>query len=133
MDSSQSIAEETQKLAYTRTVLAQERTLMAWVRTSLALISFGFTIAKLFSDLSKMDMIPRDSGSTSKDLGSALIAIGTVSLIIAVLQHLSIMKLLDHDDLKKKFPLTVAVAVLVSFIGLVMIANIIFKFGILGV
>ena len=39
------------RLAYERTYLAHERTLMAWVRTALALISFGFTIAKVFEYL----------------------------------------------------------------------------------
>jgi putative membrane protein len=39
------------RLAYERTYLAHERTLMGWVRTAIALISFGFTIAKVFEYL----------------------------------------------------------------------------------
>jgi putative membrane protein len=36
------------RLAYERTYLVYERTLMGWVRTAISLISFGFTIAKVF-------------------------------------------------------------------------------------
>jgi len=43
------------RLAYERTYLAHERTLMGWVRTAISLISFGFTIAKLFEYLRKKE------------------------------------------------------------------------------
>src|SRR5262249_44626832 len=39
------------RLAYEGTYLAHERTLMGWVRTAISLISFGFTIAKVFEYL----------------------------------------------------------------------------------
>ena len=39
------------QLALERNRLAYERTMLAWVRTSIALISFGFTVYKLFQYL----------------------------------------------------------------------------------
>jgi len=51
LDTSTRLAYERTYLAYERTYLAHERTLMGWVRTAISLISFGFTIAKVFEYL----------------------------------------------------------------------------------
>ena len=47
------LADERTDLAVARTMLALDRTLMAWVRTATSLISFGFTIYKVFQQLAQ--------------------------------------------------------------------------------
>lgn len=74
------------RLSFERTFLAHERTQQAWVRTALTLISFGFTIAKLFEHLRET----RGVHATRLDprtVGIMMICIGLVALILAGLQH----------------------------------------------
>jgi putative membrane protein len=74
------------QLAYERTYLAHERTQMAWIRTALVLISFGFTIAKVF------EMLHAKSGGytptlTPHAIGVLMIGIGLLALGISTIQH----------------------------------------------
>ena len=74
------------RLAYERTYLAHERTLMGWVRTALALISFGFTIAKVFEYLREKEGA-RATLLTPRTVGIIMIATGLVALALATIQH----------------------------------------------
>ena len=74
------------RLAYERNYLAHERTLMAWVRTALALISFGFTIAKVFEYLREKEGA-RATLLRPRTVGIIMIAIGLVALALATIQH----------------------------------------------
>jgi len=67
------------QLAYERTYLAHERTLMGWVRTAISLISFGFTIAKVFELLREK----HGEGATllgPRAIGIVMIGMGLVAL-----------------------------------------------------
>src|SRR5277367_1926351 len=81
------------KLAYERTFLAHERTQMAWVRTSLSLISFGFTISKVFQYLhsQKGEAAPVLG---ARGVGELMIILGIVGLLLATMQHRKALKLL---------------------------------------
>jgi putative membrane protein len=73
------------QLAYERTYLAHERTLMGWVRTAISLISFGFTIAKVF------ELLREKHGEEATLLGPRAIGIimigtGLVALALATMQ-----------------------------------------------
>ena len=74
------------RLAYERTYLAHERTLMGWVRTAIALISFGFTIAKIFEYLREKEG-PRATLLGPRVVGIIMIAMGLVALALATMQH----------------------------------------------
>ena len=72
------------RLAYQRTFLAQENNQMAWVRTTLALISFGFTIAKVF------EVARGGHGAqvhASRIIGDVMIVVGLAILILTDVQH----------------------------------------------
>lgn len=74
------------RLAYMRTFQAYERTQMAWIRTALSLITFGFSISKVFELLQKgrTDAAPIFGTQT---VGVVMIAMGVVSLTLYTLQH----------------------------------------------
>ncbi|WP_321790131.1 DUF202 domain-containing protein, partial [Paraburkholderia sp. J94] len=78
-------------LAIERTFLAAERTLMAWLRTALSMISFGFTLAKFFEYVEGQRGTPivgRFGATWSpRMVGTAMVVIGTVALLVAVVQH----------------------------------------------
>jgi putative membrane protein len=90
-DSSGALAETTEvrdlrePAALVRTALSSEQTLMSWVRTSLSLSTFGFSIAKFFQYLaSQTDAQVSDS---PRRLGLALICLGVVVLVTALVEH----------------------------------------------
>src|SRR5215469_6240160 len=78
-------------LAIERTFLAAERTLMAWLRTALSMISFGFTLAKFFEYVESQRGTPIVGrlGATwsPRMVGTSMVVIGTLALLIAVVQH----------------------------------------------
>ena len=81
-------------LAVERTQFAADRTLMAWIRTAFSMISFGFTIFKFFQYLRKDTLAGATDGHGPRNLGIALVTMGTVSLAIGLFEHrISSMKL----------------------------------------
>jgi putative membrane protein len=74
-------------LAIERTRLAYERTLLAWVRTAVALISFGFTVYKLFQYLHDNNPAPPARLVGPREFGLALIGVGLLALVFAIIEH----------------------------------------------
>jgi putative membrane protein len=111
------LAVQRTELAFERTRIAAERTLMAWIRTALSLISFGFTIYKFLQELAKGEKLTlQDNGP--RNFGLALISLGTVALIVASIQHVSLMKeLRKHTSSPPKTSLALIVAITISVLG----------------
>ena len=85
------LAQERTDLAGMRTMMAADRTLMAWVRTALSLQSFGFTIYKVLQALQKEGrLLPRDQ--TPTDVGVFLTAMGTLAMVMGIMEYLQIRK-----------------------------------------
>lgn len=75
------------KLAIDRTAMAADRTLMAWTRTGISMISFGFTIYKLLHGAFTEGIVMTRHPEGPRQLGLFLIAIGTVSLGMGMVEH----------------------------------------------
>jgi len=112
-------------LAMERTILAHERTLMAWVRTATSLISFGFTLYKIFQELGK-------SGNaniifTPRRVGMIMIFFGLLGLLLAQIQHQRAMK-----RLRKSYPaaprsVSAVLGILVLLFGLTLFLGALFR------
>jgi putative membrane protein len=74
-------------LAVERTQFAADRTLMAWIRTAFSMISFGFTIFKFFQYLGKGAVAGAIGEHGPRNLGVALITLGTASLAIGLWEY----------------------------------------------
>lgn len=86
-DESQS--ERRTRLAEMRNRMAAERTLMGWMRTSISFITFGFSISQFFQYLKQLQP-GKVKGLTFEEpyiLGLVLVAIGTFTLLMAVIEN----------------------------------------------
>jgi putative membrane protein len=113
-------------MSFQRTRMSADRTLMSVIRTSLSLISFGFTIHKVFEQLKENGAIAH--GAAGRNFGAALVVLGIVMLVIGIGYHGSFMLGLRRQ---RGFPpsMTLISAILLLLLGLVLIANILFRVG----
>jgi putative membrane protein len=114
--------------SWVRTSLSAERTLMSWNRTSLSLIGFGFTIYQFFE---KFQQATAGAGAVRpeapRNLGLALILVGTLGTLIALWQYWRINRYLrrpefEPNGMREGLPvwgLTFAVACVSAIIGIV--------------
>ncbi|HYP71108.1 MAG TPA: DUF202 domain-containing protein [Variovorax sp.] len=124
------LAEERTDLAAERTFLAFERTLLAWLRTGLSLISFGFTLAKFFQYMAQQRGGPVTGVFghtwTTDTVGLAMIAIGTLSLALAVIQHYRRVKAMRALGLAAQWNLALWVAAPVAVLGVFAFVSLLF-------
>jgi len=120
-DRSTQLAEDRTSLALQRTFLAFERTLMAWLRTSLSLIGFGFTLVKFFQYIAEREGAPVTGmfGRTwaSDTVGLVMVAIGTVSLLLAVIQHHRRVRALREQGLQPQWNLALWIGGCIAALG----------------
>ena len=88
-----------------QTRLALERTLLAWVRTAVALIGFGFTIFHFSEMLNTIEGVkPPWRPGASRLLGVSLVGIGTLALVLALAQYLTMVRFLGTDPGLARIP-----------------------------
>ena len=105
-------------LATERTRAALDRTLLAWNRTSMSMITFGFTIYQFFQFLSASQPAAGNVNGP-RYLSIALIAIGTVSLILAIWQHWLALLRLEPQAAAPYRSLSLLMAVCMVIVGAV--------------
>jgi putative membrane protein len=110
---------------------ANERTFLAWVRTGIATIAFGFVVEKynLFvQTLAKANVIDaakrvrpdKVSGSLSRYDGLALIVVGMVIIVVALVRFIRTTRLIDDKEshpagsLRVELALSVILALVVA-------------------
>lgn len=115
-------------LAEERTLIASDRTLMAWVRTSLSMVSFGFTIYKFMQAFTEAEHLTVARPNAPRNLGLALITVGTVALMAAIIQHIGFTRQLRMSR-RPAWSLPVIVASFVALIGMLTLAGILLRTG----
>ncbi len=121
------LAQERTDLSVERTIMAADRTLMAWTRTALSMISFGFTVYKFMQYMQEEGTAVIKDPRGPRNFGMSLIALGIFSLLIACLQHWQFVRM--HGGGKPRFSLALVVAGFITAVGLLALANVIFKIG----
>lgn len=116
-------------LAFQRTRMAAERTLIAWIRTALSMISFGFTIYKFLEAMQQSQKLPlRHNGP--RNLGLTLIGLGTIGLILACIQHRSLLKQLHYStSIGAHWSLAMMIAVAITLLGVLAFISIALRMG----
>jgi putative membrane protein len=135
-DASVELSSNRTSLSFERTRMAADSTLMSIVRTSLSLISFGFTIYQVFA---KATTLVANASVMGRRMGVAMLALGILLLIMGILSHgnfdrelsarrdrLHGLKLLRRQAQYKATP-TYVTAVALLFIGLVLLATVLFR------
>ena len=116
-------------LAFERTRMAAERTLIAWLRTALSMISFGFTIYKFLEAMQQSQKLPFLHNGP-RNLGLTLIALGTTGLILACIQHRTLLKQLHYSSsIGARWSLAMMIAVAVSVLGVLAFISIALRVG----
>jgi putative membrane protein len=101
------------------TRMAHERTLLAWVRTSTSLITFGFTLYKLFQTLDETGVRPAAHHFlSSRRLGMSMILIAIIGLGLAIYQYWSEMSKLRKIKPDLAFSIAWVTAIPIFLLGL---------------
>lgn len=124
--SSNELAEARTDLAATRTLMAADRTLMAWVRTALSLISFGFTIYKVLQGFQEKGAdLPHDY--SPQTVGLFLTGLGTVSMIMGVIEYRSNVKELRKIHHVPTWRSSIVMAMIMAATGVFFFVSIVTK------
>lgn len=116
-----------------RIYFAAERTLLAWIRTGLALMGFGFVVARFGLFLQELALErggpPIHGTNLSLWAGTTLVILGMAVNIASVINHrLTVLRLERGEPMRFQFfSLGTITAILLSFIGLGMIAYLFFR------
>lgn len=112
-------------LSYQRTALSYERTLMSWIRTAISLISFGFTIYKVFQELLKAN--PGTRLLSPRVVGMLMILFGLTGLLFALVQHNIAYKRLKAEYPPIQKSLSSVLSILILMFGLVLFLAALFR------
>jgi putative membrane protein len=110
------------RLGYERTQLAHERTLMAWIRTSTSLISFGFTIYKVFQALSDQGVLNSKIRILSpRAIGLTMIVLGLIALALALFDnHRYLKEMKKHYTVRRSFaPIMAGIILILGILAII--------------
>ena len=96
------------------------------------MISFGFTIYKFLQVFQQQSKLPALRPEAPRDVGLTLIGIGVFAVTVACVQHRKYIKKLNNmapRQLYKALDLSVVVALLILFLGLLMFGSILLHSG----
>jgi putative membrane protein len=112
-------------LALIRTAYSSERSLMAWIRTSVSLYTFGFSISTFIDYLESQESGTQFSAGLRR-VGLALIAMGIVALVLAMIEHLKRIQIMERLGLPStaRFSLPAGAAIALLLTGIVTLIGI---------
>ncbi len=105
--------------------LANQRTFLAWMRTGLATITFGFVVERFGLLLRELGLKNESAASTttihySAIIGVALVILGVVTMIIALVSFLQIRRSIDQETFRSHATFEIVLTVLASLIGILL-------------
>jgi putative membrane protein len=104
--------------------LANERTFLAWVRTALTIMIFGFAVERVGLALREINLkssyLPTSSIHYATLVGVALVFLGVVVLIFALINFLSIRSAIDSKEFHPQANFSIILTVLAGIIGLLL-------------
>ena len=110
-------------MAKFRTKLALDRTTLAWIRTALTMGTFGFGMIGFFRSLRERSPTPEAAHlhQAAIRFGVSLVVLGTLATAMAGVSHWFVLRRLRRDApvTVGQWPLSIALALLLSVIGLV--------------
>jgi putative membrane protein len=114
------------QLSWMRSDLSNLRTLLAWARTAVSMIGFGFTIYNFYRGFLE-DLGGTRGDDAARNLGLALVAAGTLAMLVAVWNFWSINKslaALEADfpipkDLHQRWLISYLLSAVLILIGLI--------------
>jgi putative membrane protein len=109
--------------------LANERTFLAWVRTALAIMAFGFAVERIGLALREIGLkssyIPASTIHDSTLVGVALVILGVVVLIFALVNFLSIRSAIDNKAFHPQANFSIILTALTTIIGVILVVYLI--------
>ena len=114
------------ELAFEGTRNSYEQTMMSWIRTATSLITFGFSIYKFFQ-LEAPSEKQQNYLIGPREFALILVGIGVFSLILATLEYRQSIRALGAQYPVKRRSLAVAVAALISVLGIFALLAMIFR------
>jgi len=106
--------------------LANERTMLAWVRTGIGIIAFGFAVVKFSLFVRQISAVLGKNLTKphgySAEIGIALVALGTVSILFAYIQYRHTERQLDADEYHHSSLLIQLLVGLIFIIGIALLA-----------
>jgi uncharacterized membrane protein YidH (DUF202 family) len=95
------------------------------------MISFGFTMVKVLEYLDSERKLPPawfGHARNPSTLGLVLISIGTLSLILAVIQHRQKLRELHRQGLAPQWSLALSVATVLAILGVYAFGSLVMRF-----
>jgi putative membrane protein len=114
------------QLSWMRTELSNVRTLLSWARTSVSMIGFGFTIYNFYRGFLE-DLAGSGRQDAARNLGLALVAAGTLAMLVAIWNYWSINQALVAMEevlqipasFKQRWIYSYVLAAVIAVIGLI--------------
>ena len=114
------------RLAFERTRAAYDRTMLAWVRTAASLITFGFTIYKLFQ-LEKVGGERPDRLIGPREFSAILVGLGLLWLVLATLEHRKDIRGLEGQGAEHRRSLALTAAAVTAALGVLALVAMVFS------
>jgi putative membrane protein len=123
------LAAERTDMALARTIMAADRTLMSWVRTCLAMLSFGFAVYKFLVFLAQFEGSSAKLAeiATSEQLGIIMIGLGTLSMVLGLIEYYSIYRRFGKPFKQKLWGTAFIIGVITLLLAVIFLFAIIMK------
>jgi putative membrane protein len=113
------LVQKNSELTFERTLLAYERTLIALLRTAASMISFGFTLYKLFEEMNETEKAGQRI-LTPRIAGMVMIGYGIMTLLLAQVNYVKAVQRLKEYYPRARFSFSFVLALLILSFGLVL-------------